>query len=91
MGVLDLSPSAILRGILVNQSAEPHRVAFYLNDLASALHAQWNRGKDTPALRFVNAETRELTRARLALVDAVRAVIAQGLSALGVGAPDEMR
>jgi arginyl-tRNA synthetase len=72
-------------------SAEPHRVAFYLHDLAAALHAQWNRGKDDAALRFVNAEARELTRARLALVEAVRAVLADGLAALGVTAPDEMR
>jgi len=72
-------------------SGEPHRLAFALHDLASALHMQWNRGKDTPSLRFVNAEARELTRDRLALVEAVRAVIAQGLGALGVTAPDEMR
>ncbi|RAI00645.1 arginine--tRNA ligase [Acuticoccus sediminis] len=72
-------------------AAEPHRVAFYLNDLASALHAQWNRGKDIAALRFVNTESRDLTRARLALVEAVRSVIGQGLSALGVSAPEEMR
>ncbi|WP_075221291.1 arginine--tRNA ligase [Acuticoccus yangtzensis] len=72
-------------------AAEPHRVAFYLNDLASALHAQWNRGKDSPTLRFVNTESRDLTRARLALVEAVRSVIVEGLSALGVSAPDEMR
>ncbi|UOM34532.1 arginine--tRNA ligase [Acuticoccus sp. I52.16.1] len=72
-------------------AAEPHRVAFYLNDLASALHAQWNRGKDMPTLRFVNTESRELTRARLALVEAVRSALAQGLAALGVSAPVEMR
>ncbi len=72
-------------------AAEPHRVAFYLNDLASALHAQWNRGKDVSTLRFVNTESRELTRARLALVEAVRSAIEQGLAALGVSAPEEMR
>jgi arginyl-tRNA synthetase len=72
-------------------SAEPHRVAFYLHDLAAALHMQWNRGKDDTSLRFVNADARELTRARLALVEAVRAVLAEGLSALGVATPDEMR
>lgn len=79
--------------LLVNaaDTAEPHKVAFYLNDLASALHAQWNRGKDTPELRFVNAQSRDLTRARLALVDAVRAILQEGLSTLGVRAPNEMR
>ncbi|MEM0906616.1 MAG: arginine--tRNA ligase [Pseudomonadota bacterium] len=72
-------------------AAEPHRVAFALHDLASALHMQWNRGKGIPSLRFVNSDDRDLTRDRLALVEAVRAVIAQGLDALGVTAPDEMR
>jgi len=72
-------------------AAEPHRIAFALHDLASALHMQWNRGKDNRALRFVNPDDRSSTRDRLALVEAVRAVIAQGLAALGVTAPDEMR
>ena len=72
-------------------SAEPHRVAFCLHELASALHSQWNRGKDEPALRFVKTDAEHLSRARLALVEAVRSVLAHGLSALGVSAPDEMR
>ena len=72
-------------------SAEPHKIAFALHELASNLHMQWNRGKDNPALRFVNPDDRSSTRDRLALVEAVRAVIAQGLGALGVMAPDEMR
>jgi arginyl-tRNA synthetase len=72
-------------------AAEPHRVAFYLHDLAAALHTQWNRGKDDPMLRFVNSEARDLTVARLALVESVRSVLAEGLSALGVNAPEEMR
>jgi len=72
-------------------AAEPHRVAFYLYDLASVLHAQWNRGKDDETLRFVYAEAPELTRGRLALVEAVRNVLREGLAALGVGAPEEMR
>ncbi|MFC0283246.1 arginine--tRNA ligase [Camelimonas abortus] len=70
---------------------EPHRVAFYLYDLASAFHSFWNRGRDDYGLRFVNPEYPELTMARLALVGAVRAVLASGLGLLGVGAPDEMR
>jgi arginyl-tRNA synthetase len=79
---------------LVEQAAlsrEPHRVAFYLYDLASALHAQWNRGKDSPHLRFIIEDDRVLTYARLALVHAVALVIASGLSILGVDAPEEMR
>lgn len=79
---------------LVEQAAlakEPHRVAFYLYDLASALHAQWNRGNDAPHLRFIIEDDRVLTYARLALVHAVALVIASGLSILGVDAPEEMR
>ena len=70
---------------------EPHRVAFYLHDLASAFHSHWNRGKDHPELRFVNEENRELSRARLALVAALTSVLASGLGILGVSAPEEMR
>ena len=70
---------------------EPHRVAFYLHDLASALHSHWNRGKDQPHLRFVNEERRDLTSARLALVASLTGVLASGLGVLGVSAPDEMR
>ncbi|MBB3770407.1 arginyl-tRNA synthetase [Angulomicrobium tetraedrale] len=79
---------------LVDQAAaarEPHRVAFYLYDLASALHGQWNRGKDLPHLRFIIEDDRNSTYARLALVHAVALVIASGLSILGVDAPEEMR
>jgi arginyl-tRNA synthetase len=70
---------------------EPHRIAFYVHELASDFHALWNRGKDHPDLRFVIENDRELTIARLALVDSVRTVLASGLSVLGVSAPDEMR
>ena len=70
---------------------EPHRVAFYLYDLASAFHSLWNRGKDLPQLRFVNQTDQTSTEARLALVHAVRGVLATGLAILGVTAPDEMR
>ncbi len=79
---------------LIEQAAlnrEPHRLAFYLYDLASALHGQWNRGKDDAALRFVNDEDRELTTSRLALVSALMSVLRSGLRVLGVGAPEEMR
>jgi arginyl-tRNA synthetase len=70
---------------------EPHRVAFYLYELASEFHAQWTRGKDSPHLRFIIQNDPEITMARLALVQGVVTVLASGLGLLGVGAPDEMR
>lgn len=73
------------------EAHEPHRVAFYLHELASALHSHWNRGKDLPQLRFINTEDRQTTLARLGLVQAVSEVLASGLSILGVDAPEEMR
>ncbi len=73
------------------QNREPHRLAFYLYDLASALHAQWNRGKEVAALRFVNDKARDSTTARLALASSLMCVLGSGLGILGVSAPDEMR
>jgi len=70
---------------------EPHRVAFYLYELASDFHAQWNRGKDTPHLRFIIQNDPMMTVARLALVQGVVTVLASGLALLGVEAPEEMR
>jgi arginyl-tRNA synthetase len=70
---------------------EPHRIAFYLYDLAAAFHGHWNRGKDEPSLRFVVEGDAETTRARLALVQAVGFVIASGLSIFGVTPVEEMR
>lgn len=70
---------------------EPHRVAFYLYDLASLFHAHWNLGKDRPDLRFVKADDPTMTRGRLALVEAVRRTLAAGLGVVGASAPDEMR
>jgi arginyl-tRNA synthetase len=70
---------------------EPHRVAFYLYDLASDFHAQWNRGKDASYLRFIIQNDPLMTTARLALVQGVVSVLASGLGMLGVEAPDEMR
>jgi arginyl-tRNA synthetase len=70
---------------------EPHRVAFFLHELASELHAHWNRGKDSPDLRFIMENNGLLTHARLALVRALTLVLASGLAILGVAAPDEMR
>lgn len=73
------------------EAHEPHRVAFFLHELASSLHAHWNRGKEMPQLRFINPENTQLTLARLALVRAVSLVLASGLTLLGVDAPREMR
>jgi arginyl-tRNA synthetase len=70
---------------------EPHRIAFYLYELASDFHAQWNRGKDMPHLRFIMQNDRVITLARLALVQGVVTVLASGLATLGVDAPEEMR
>jgi arginyl-tRNA synthetase len=71
---------------------EPHRVAFYLYELASEFHAQWTRGgKESPHLRFIIQSDPRLTMARLALVQGVVTVLASGLALLGVGAPEEMR
>ncbi|MEW9835561.1 arginine--tRNA ligase [Mesorhizobium marinum] len=70
---------------------EPHRMAFYLYDLASALHAHWNRGADNDDLRFVKVNDPILTSARLGLVQAVSDVLTSGLALIGADAPKEMR
>src|ERR1700677_713371 len=70
---------------------EPHRIAFYLYDLASEFHALWTRGRDLPYLRFIINNDAEITKARLALVQGVVSVLASGLAVLGVDAPVEMR
>lgn len=72
-------------------SQEPHRLAFYLYDLASTFHAHWNKGKDQTELRFVNDKNRESTLARLGLVHAVASVLKSGLTVTGTEAPSEMR
>jgi len=72
-------------------SNEPHRVAFYLGDLAAAFHALWNRGNDDPARRFVLADDAPLTAARLALARGVAQVIRNGLGVMGVEPVEEMR
>jgi arginyl-tRNA synthetase len=75
----------------VASSQEPHRLAFYLYDLASAFHAHWNRGTDNPDLRFVKVNDPQLTLARLGLVQAVADVLQSGLTLIGADAPKEMR
>jgi arginyl-tRNA synthetase len=85
--VLAQWPRTVIAAALAH---EPHRIAFYLYDVASAFHAFWAKGKDDRALRFVNPEDLKLTAARLALVGAVRQVLVNGLTVLGVSAPDEL-
>ena len=70
---------------------EPHRLAFYLYDLASSFHAHWNRGTENPDLRFVKVTDPQLTHARLGLVQAVSDVLTSGLALIGAEAPKEMR
>ena len=70
---------------------EPHRIAFYLYDLASEFHGLWTRGRDLPYLRFIINNDAQITKARLALVQGVVSVLASGLAVLGVHAPNEMR
>ena len=70
---------------------EPHRVAFYLYDLAAALHALWNRGNDDPERRFLLENNPQLSRARLELTRGIGQVIKNGLGLMGVEAAEEMR
>ncbi len=98
-GLADVGEIGLIRKLaefprLIGQAAdakEPHRLAFYLNDLAAAFHAQYNRGKDLPDLRFVNQAEPRLSVARLGLVKAVATVLFIGLDLIGADAPDEMR
>ncbi|VAV96930.1 Arginyl-tRNA synthetase, partial [hydrothermal vent metagenome] len=69
---------------------EPHRIAYYLYELASEFHALWNKGNDNLDLRFIIEDDIEKTRARLALISAVRDIIASGLNILGVEPVTEM-
>ncbi len=73
------------------QAHEPHRIAFYLYELASEFHALWNKGKEDETLRFVLSDNEQLTKARLGLILAVAQTIAVGLGILGVEPVKEMR
>ena len=73
------------------EAHEPHRVAFYLYDLAAAFHGLWNKGKDEARLRFLIEDDPELSLARLGLVKAVTVVVASGLTIFGVAPVEEMR
>ena len=73
------------------ESHEPHRLAFYLYDVASDFHALWNKGNEDRGLRFIVEADRELTLARLAMVRAVQLLIASGLAIIGVTPVEELR
>ncbi|MGH7014023.1 MAG: arginine--tRNA ligase [Stellaceae bacterium] len=73
------------------QMREPHRIAFYLQEIAATFHALWNKGNANPGLRFVVEGQRDQTRARLALVQATAFVIASGLEVIGVTPAEELR
>jgi len=79
---------------LIEQAAgahEPHRIAFYAQEVASAFHSWWNKGRDDSSMRFLVDSDEALSMARLALVKAVALVIASALAVIGVEAMDEMR
>lgn len=72
------------------EAHEPHRIAFYLNDLAASFHALWNKGRDNPELKFIIEGDEKITAARLKMVEAAALVIRTGLAMLGVEAAEEM-
>ncbi|WP_421783598.1 arginine--tRNA ligase [Kiloniella litopenaei] len=73
------------------EAHEPHRIAFYLYDLAAELHGLWTKGKDNARLRFIVTDDQDLTQARMALVKATSLVIASGLDVFGIEPVEEMR
>lgn len=90
LGVLKLAASFPR---LIEQAAdarEPHRIAFYLSELAASFHSLWNAGNDDPARRFVLPDDPALTAARLALANAIGQVIRTGLAVIGVEAASEL-
>jgi arginyl-tRNA synthetase len=69
---------------------EPHRISFYLYELASDFHSLWNKGKESPQLRFIGKNELILTDTRLAFLRAIRYVLGNGLRILGVNPVEEM-
>ena len=79
---------------IIEQSAiyrEPHRLAFYLKDLASSFHSYWNLGNENADFKVINKEDINVSRARLALIRSVGITIAEGLNLLGIEALEELR
>lgn len=78
---------------IVEQAAiahEPHRIAFYLGEVAASFHALWNKGREDTTLRFIQEDAPRVTMARLALVAAMATVIASGLGVMGVEPKESM-
>ena len=73
------------------EAYEPHRIAFYLQELAASFHGLWTRGIDDTALRFLQTDNEALSAARLAMIRAVLIVIGSGLATIGVTPIEEMR
>ena len=73
------------------EAHEPHRIAFYLGEVAAGFHGLWNKGKEDTTLRFLVDDDPALTMARLALVRATQTVIASGLALIGVEPVEELR
>ena len=73
------------------QAGEPHRIAFYLMELAAEFHGLWNKGNDNASLRFIVAGDKSLTRARLALIKSVQTVLRSGLAVMGCEPLEELR
>ena len=94
----DDSELALIKAIgqwprVVEQAAlshEPHRIAFYLYDLAAEFHSLWNKGNDNTSLRFIIEGEAELTKARIAMIVAFARIIGSGLKVLGVEPRQEM-
>jgi len=72
------------------QAHEPHRIAFYLYELAASFHQLWNKGNDDPSRRFLLAQNPALSRARMALADGIGQIVANGLGIMGVEPAEEM-
>jgi len=93
-GELDLIKQLAAWPRLVESAAEmhePHRIAFYLQEVAQAFHGLWTRGKENAQLRFIHLDDLQLTAARLALVRATQIVVASGLAVIGVEPVEELR
>ena len=99
LGLLDAEELALMKAAaqyprVVEGAAlahEPHRIAFYLYDLAAEFHALWNRGNDDPSRRFLLENNPQLSRARLELARGIGQIIRNGLELMGVEAVEEMR
>jgi arginyl-tRNA synthetase len=97
-GLIDPAELTLIRQLaqwprLVESAAEahePHRIAFYLQEVAAQFHLLWTKGRDEAQLRFIISEDPDLTRARLALVRGVAIVVASGLAVFGVTPAEEM-